>query len=430
MRPVLSILSSKTFRRVVSVLVLLALVLGCTVFLGQMFQMERGARTRSFFTQDTQYDVLFYGSSHVINGIFPMHLWETMGIPSYNLSGHGCRPSMAYWLLKMTLPYHKPKAAVLDVLFTWEENSELTVSLAHNILDPFPASIPKTQAILDLYAGEAQRGELLFPLDVYHNRWKELDPSMVQVALGEPVVPLTEKGAESRVTVEPCREDYLLAEPQEQAEDFTREMGYLVKFIELCQEQDIVPVITYLPCKTSHWSQMCCNRSMAIAREMGALTLDLEYENPLNDLTDWADGPDHVNPAGALKLTAAVGEFLQKALDLPDRRQEESYKDWQQDLASYYKTQEAKMAEVDTPEKVLTLAALPGFRAKLELAPGYENELLTAQIGELGSRGTLETGVQDQAFDALRLTVWNAQGDKVLCRTWNKVLTPEKGGTP
>ena len=79
---------------------------------------------------------------------------------------------------------------------------------------------------------------------------------------------------------------------------------------------------------------------------------------------------------------------------------------------------------------MLTLAALPGFRAKLELAPGYENELLTAQIGELGSRGTLETAVQDQAFDALRLTVWNAQGDKVLCRTWNKVLTPEKGGTP
>ena len=427
MRPVLSILNSKAFRRIVSVLVLLALVLGCSVFLGQVFQLERGARTRSFFTQDTEYDVLFYGSSHVTNGIYPMYLWESMGIPSYNLSGHGCRPSMAYWLLKMTLPYHKPKAAVLDVLFSWEENSELTVSLAHNILDPFPASITKTQAILDLYAGEAQRGELLFPLDVYHNRWKELDSAMVQ-ALGEPVMPLTEKGAESRVTVEPCRESYLLAEHQEQVEDFTREMGYVVKFIELCQENGIVPVITYLPCKTSRWSQMCCNRTMAIARDMGALTLDLEYENPLNDLTDWADGPDHVNPAGALKLTAAVGSFLREQLSLPDRRQEAAYGDWQQDLESYYKTQEAKMAEVDTPEKVLTLAALPGFRATLELAPGYENDLLTAQIQELGSRGTLEEA-QNPDFDALRLTVRNAGGETVLCRTWNKALLGE-GGNP
>ena len=428
MRPVLSILNSKVFRRVVSVLVLLALVSGCTVFLGQMFQMERGARTRSFFTQDTEYDVLFYGSSHVTNGIYPMYLWESMGIPSYNLSGHGCRPSMAYWLLKMTLPYHKPQAAVLDVLFSWEENSELTVSLAHNILDPFPASITKTQAILDLYAGEAQRGELLFPLDVYHNRWKELDTSMVRAALGAPVVPLTEKGAESRVTVEPCRESYLLAEPQEQVEDFTREMGYVVKFIELCQEQGIVPVITYLPCKTSRWSQMCCNRTMAIARDMGALTLDLEYENPLNDLTDWADGPDHVNPAGALKLTAAVGAFLQEALDLPDRRQEEAYGDWQQDLESYYKAQETRMTEADAPEKILTLAALPGFRATLELAPGYENKLLTAQIEELGSRGALEEA-QNPDFDALRLTVRNAVGETVLCRTWNKALLGE-GGNP
>ena len=75
------------------------------------------------------------------------------------------------------------------------------------------------------------------------------------------------------------------------------------------------------------------------------------------------------------------------------------------------------------------MAALPGFRAKLELAPGYENELWTAQIEELGSRGTLETAGQSQEFDALRLTVWNAAGDRVLCRTWNKALLPE-GGNP
>ena len=86
------------------------------------------------------------------------------------------------------------------------------------------------------------------------------------------------------------------------------------------------------------------------------------------------------------------------------------------------------MTEADTPEKVLTLAALPGCRATLELAPGYENELLTAQIQELGSRGNLETA-QNPDFDALRLTVWNAAGDRVLCRTWNKALLPE-GGNP
>ena len=86
------------------------------------------------------------------------------------------------------------------------------------------------------------------------------------------------------------------------------------------------------------------------------------------------------------------------------------------------------MAEVDTPEKVLTLAALPGFRATLELAPGYENDLLTAQIQELGSRGTLEEA-QNPDFDALRLTVRNAGGETVLCRTWNKALLGE-GGNP
>ena len=143
MRPALSIFSSKPFQRVVSVLLLLAMVLGGAAFLGRLLRLEDGARVESFFTQDTEYDVLFFGSSHMVNGIYPMYLWQAYGIPAYNLAGHGCRPSMAYWLLKMALKYHKPQAAVLDVLFCWEESSELSTSLAHNILDPFPASLTK-----------------------------------------------------------------------------------------------------------------------------------------------------------------------------------------------------------------------------------------------------------------------------------------------
>ena len=322
MRPALTNFSSKPFRRAVSVLLLLAMVLGGAAFSGRLLRLEDGARVESFFAQDTEYDVLFFGSSHMVNGIYPMYLWQAYGIPAYNLAGHGCRPSMAYWVLKMALKYHKPQAAVLDVLFCWEESSELSTSLAHNILDPFPASLTKTQAIWDLYSADKDRAELLFPLDVYHNRWKELDSAMVRKALGEPVEPLPEKGAESRIYVNGAEESYVLTGPEEQAEDFTLEMDYIQKFITLCQENDIVPIITYLPCETSVWSQKCCNRAMDMAKAQGALTLNLEYENSLNNLTDWADGPDHVNPAGARKLTDAVGQFLQDSLSLPDRREE------------------------------------------------------------------------------------------------------------
>ena len=429
MRPALSIFSSKPFRRAVSVLLLLAMVLGGAAFLGRLLRLEDGARVESFFTQDTEYDVLFFGSSHMVNGIYPMYLWQAYGIPAYNLAGHGCRPSMAYWVLKMALKYHKPQAAVLDVLFCWEESSELSTSLAHNILDPFPASLTKTQAIWDLYSADKDRAELLFPLDVYHNRWKELDSAMVRKALGEPVEPLPEKGAESRIYVNGTEESYVLTGPEEQAEDFTLEMDYIQKFIALCQENDIVPIITYLPCETSVWSQKCCNRAMDMAKAQGALTLNLEYENSLNNLTDWADGPDHVNPAGARKLTDAVGQFLQDSLSLPDRREEPGYGDWQRDLEAYYAFQWENMEKADTPEKILALATLPNFRVELESAPGYTvPRVLLEQLAELGDRGTLAPLRESTGTEVLRLTVRDEAGLCAMTRSYSRTLEIEGGG--
>ncbi len=40
-----------------------------------------------FLASDTEYDVLFFGSSHVYSAISPMQLWKDYGITSYNL---GC----------------------------------------------------------------------------------------------------------------------------------------------------------------------------------------------------------------------------------------------------------------------------------------------------------------------------------------------------
>ena len=241
--------------------------------------------------------------------------------------------------------------------------------------------------------------------------------------------PLPEKGAESRIYVNGAEESYVLTGPEEQAEDFTLEMDYIQKFIALCQENDIVPIITYLPCETSVWSQKCCNRAMDMAKAQGALTLNLEYENSLNNLTDWADGPDHVNPAGARKLTDAVGQFLQDSLSLPDRREEPAYGDWQRDLEAYYAFQWENMEKADTPEKVLTLAALPNFRVELESAPGYTvPRVLLEQLAELGDRGTLAPLRESTGTEVLRLTVRDEAGLCVMTRSYSRTLEIEGGG--
>ena len=83
-------LSTSSFKRVVSVALLLALVLSGVAFWSRTLRMNDGYyKNTPFLQDDREYDVLFFGTSHVVNSVFPMQLWRDYGITSYNLAIHG-----------------------------------------------------------------------------------------------------------------------------------------------------------------------------------------------------------------------------------------------------------------------------------------------------------------------------------------------------
>ena len=83
-------------KRTLSVLVLLGLVGSGVLFLTRALAMTEGPeKNGSFLKEDRDYDVLLFGSSHMVNGIYPMELWKDYGITAYNLSGHGA--GLAAW---------------------------------------------------------------------------------------------------------------------------------------------------------------------------------------------------------------------------------------------------------------------------------------------------------------------------------------------
>ena len=67
-----------------------------------------------FFKQEEDFDVLFFGSSHVKDGIFPMELWNSYGIISYNMAKAGEVLPVSYYNIRLALKYHKPKLIVID----------------------------------------------------------------------------------------------------------------------------------------------------------------------------------------------------------------------------------------------------------------------------------------------------------------------------
>lgn len=374
-------------KRAISVLLLLSLVFSGGFFLSRALAMTEGPKKNgSFLKEDRDYDVLFFGSSHVVNGVYPMELWKDYGITSYNLSGHGAGLPASYWTMRLATQYHKPRVAVLDVLFAQSGTTEMNISLAHELLDPFPLSKTKLQAIRDLYPTKAQQAELLFPFDVYHNRWKQLDTDMVQRGLTGQVERSHQKGAQARVDVQPLDASPLIPRSQKMEEQ-TLGLHYIEQFVRYCLDQDIIPVLTYLPCEISQQWQESCNAALALGQELGAYVLDIQYMDLLDNDTDWYDQGGHVNPLGAKKITACLGDFLQKTLHLPDHRQDGT---WQQDYEAYCGELAEEFTTQETLPQFLALASLGDFTLELTWAPGTDpGALITNMLSQLGHRVTV-----------------------------------------
>ena len=298
-----------------------------------------------FFKQKEPFDVLFLGTSHVINGVFPMELWNNHGIVSYNLGGHGNQIGTTYWVMKNALDYTSPKLAVIDCLsLRIDRKVSIKFSQVHHSLDAFPLSRNKIRAVWDLLddpkmdailadektdTGTESRTKigLLWDFSVYHARWNELKKDDFQPS------PNKEKGAESRLAV--VRGKMTPIPPEQKSKPDTTAERYLRKMIEECRDRGIEVLLIYIPFQASVYEQEEANRASDIAREYG-----LNYINFLNmDLvdfqTDLYDNNSHLNASGARKVTAYLGDYLKSHYDLPDRRTDEAYSFWADDYEAY-----------------------------------------------------------------------------------------------
>ena len=417
MRPALSIFS---FKRVVSVALLLALVLSGVAFWSNALRMNDGYyKNTPFIREDRQYDVLFFGTSHVVNSVFPMQLWRDYGITSYNLAIHGGSIASSYWMLETALDYQKPKVAVMDVLLTKSNYMQTDLPMAHAAMDPFPLTVTKLRAIWDIYDSPKDRAELLFPLDVFHNRWKDLDTEMLKRGFGESKVS-PEKGGESRVRVYPLEEP-LVVDASDAADGWTEGLGYLEKFILLCRQEGIVPVITYLPYRGAGDAeeQRYSNAAIRLAQSLGAETVDLQHSDLIDDDTDWYDDGGHTNPLGAKKITGALGAYLTAAHDLPDHRDSE---DWAADYEAYYAYQADHIQKTEDLWSALALLSVEDFTATVEIAPDYDMDPVTRKL--LDAQGDRLTEGAGETSGRLTLTVYGKGGEQLLCRTYRGTHTP------
>lgn len=361
----------KYIRRLVSCLVTASLIISTLLLMTRLTERKDSeAKYSDFLGQKENFDVLFFGSSRVINGVFPMELWNDYGIVSYNFGGHANTTCVDYWMMKNSLDYTTPKLVVIDCpgILSNYKTAKDSLSFLHQSFDAFPLSVTKIQAVNDLLTdpeistglGEEAQSKLslLWDFSVYHSRWNEINKTDL-IRHRSP-----EKGAESRIAVTPGV--FEKCDVEKRSEE-TIGLQYLRKIIEECQENDIDVLLMFLPFPAESWHQVSALTVTDISKEYGVPYINFLDLDVVNYSTDCYDAKSHLNPSGARKVTDYLGEFIREHYDIPDQRQNSRYKKWYEDYQTYCQRKRDNLKAQTTLENYLMLMKDKHLNAVIEV---------------------------------------------------------------
>ena len=351
---------------------ILGLVLCLCVFLGSLSLASLITSNKTsyyrfspFIEHAENYDVLFFGTSHVNDGVFPLQLWEEYGICAYNCATPGSAMPSTYWGVMNALDYSAPKLIVVDCYNIGFPSKNSNIAAAHSLLDAFPLSFTKLRAAWDLGndAGDYRQAlELMFPFAQYHSRWSSLTENDFDPERNR------ENGATRAVNVVSVPLEELPSSLEPMAlNDSMPGVAYLRRLLDTCAQRKIPVLLTYLPFPAS-----LENRQEAAAIEALAKEYNLNYINFLemqviNDATDHYDGFSHLNPSGGQRITAWLGDFISRNYSLPQRRDDPSYAFMEQHLEDARQYQRTVLAEQSYLSTYLMLLRNTNFSAVIHL---------------------------------------------------------------
>ena len=328
----------KNLKRAALALLWLAALCGCLLLADRAMRRDDGERKYGqFFAEKQEFDVFFMGTSRVLDGVQPMELWRDYGITSYNMGNNSENLETTRWVLDLAMDTHKPKAVLVDVYYVDRKVTDAwAFAYRHLFLDEIPLSRKKIECVRATLP-ESEWLEFLMPFSLYHGRWEEILSGDVK----EQVIcrPFT-MGAELRAQRETPTISFVRTQEMNTAEMEGKDA--LRRIAALCRENGVEPVFMAIPAPISEQEQMNVNSVQLVADELGVPFINMLDEEGLVDFdSDCYDGLGHLNPDGASKVTAYLGQWLQEHFDFADKRGQAAYAHWDANLSEYEAYREA-----------------------------------------------------------------------------------------
>ena len=271
---------------------------------------------KQFYQMDkNSIDVLFIGSSVVVNAFIPQEIYNDYGIRSYNLGSEQQSIFLSYYWLKEALRFQKPQAVVLDLKFMGNSHPENPINtvetLTRKALDPMKWSPVKREAVHKLCELDQSQSELSYYLTNirYHTRWSgmqeyDFDDELVDHAPLMGFAPMTTDGPASYTT-------YEQKDPTVTTEFVPLMQEYLNLTVDLCKENDIQLILVDLP--GNEMNDAINNTRVAYAEKNGIEYYNLcrtDYYNQIGAVLPRENVVVHENIWGAIKTSKFIGGIL------------------------------------------------------------------------------------------------------------------------
>ena len=332
---------------------------------------------KPFFESNQEFDVLFFGSSHMYYGVSPLDLYHNYGITSYNLSMLGNYIPSNYYRLREVLDFLKnqkralPKTVVVDIFALKDTTYRL-----HSGWDAFPISLNKVEMTRNLVP-EEDRAAMLVPFLLYHNRWNELTKGDFQANKNT----FYGMGMGNIGVSYPDKE--IITNPMENITVDTETIFYLDQIEKVCDELGIQLILIHIPYSAkSAELQKIANGICLYAEKKGILCVNyLNEDTEIDYDIDFWD-TTHLNVTGMRIITDEVGELL-SGLGLKDHRYERQAEQWNQAYENYMQFRIMKLKEIQNAKSFLSAINDPDLISTIHI---YEGILGNVQISKLIER--------------------------------------------
>lgn len=298
---------------------------------------EKHAREKyqSFFDDETNFDVVFMGTSHAYNSVLPQELWREYGITSYNWGYSNCTLAENYYILQDVVKYTEPKLVVVDLYGLIEYDGvgngkypPDSIEQQHVQYDAIPLSQSKIEGVKDVFDDYEDNEDFLFNFAMFHNRWKELGE--------KDFVPEYSKQKGAEFLLGHLTSEWQPKDAFEQIEVDTACFTYLPKITEFCKEQGIELLFVYLPYPAMDVQQDVAYSMEAYFNDLGYCKyvnmIDMNIMNPRIDLYKDAS---HLNYIGASKVTSWLGNYIKGSYKIESHKNETGYESWDADYQEY-----------------------------------------------------------------------------------------------